>query len=73
MKDGMEPQTDDKTGNEPAQGPWVPYGDASKGRASTREVITPISKNSELMEQEGPLILPVKSLDTGVINVRTTV
>ncbi|UZJ52312.1 hypothetical protein CBS101457_001632 [Exobasidium rhododendri] len=67
MKDGEEPQTDDKSGDEPSQGPWVPFKELHGRRASGQTDEN--AKSQERSEDGEPLVLPVKSLDTGVINL----
>lgn len=86
MKPGKAPETDDKLGSEPSQGPWMPFDEdtAASVAATTAgrdpETSTPQSAESaeslrarprrqEPKEDDDSLILPVKSLDTGVINL----
>jgi mitotic spindle assembly checkpoint protein MAD2B len=78
MKDDMTPQSEDKGGNEPSQGSWVPFNDqqvsSTTARTSSKTspalAAIPAEKVvTEADEDDGPLILPVKSLDTGVINM----
>jgi hypothetical protein len=57
---------------EPAQGPWVPYDEVPFGKSRLSGEANG-SKNSEVSGQDEPLILPVKSLDTGVINVSSSI
>lgn len=76
MKDGLDPQTDDKSGNEPAQGQWVPFEEQeetsrSKGTETVSELraVPKEGSSKEVNDADGPFLLPVKSLDTGVINL----
>lgn len=65
---------------EPSQGPWVPFeesprrqmtsSDESQRSAEAIAAVPRQQKDHNDDQQDGPLILPVKSLDTGVINVR---
>ncbi|CEH15748.1 Mitotic spindle checkpoint protein [Ceraceosorus bombacis] len=95
-KEGRVPETDDKSGNEPREGPWVPFDDGplqlsnptassvsdsqsvddrQQSHASSPIHARPAGRRSDnandasVSEQDQPSILPVKSLDTGVINL----
>lgn len=89
MKEGCEPQSSDSKGNEPSQGPWVPYREGDGGKMTVGKQsgdgssdgerpnylranpAWPKSSNgSDGTDQlDDAQIVPIKSLDTGVINL----
>lgn len=84
MKEGCQPQTDDAKGNEPAQGAWVPFDegrfvgtevneDNNNNQSSSNESGSRPSylraKRLTKDSDDDVQIVPVKSLDTGVINL----
>ena len=83
MKEGHQPQTDDAKGNEPAQGAWVPFDEGRYvGTEANEEENNQSSSNDSGSRpsylrakrlakdsEDDVQIVPVKSLDTGVINL----
>lgn len=82
MKEGCQPHTDDAKGNEPAQGAWVPFDENRLNGTNEIEENNQSSSNESGSRpsylrakrlardfEEDVQIVPVKSLDTGVINL----
>ncbi|PWN35830.1 DNA-binding protein [Meira miltonrushii] len=82
MKEGCQPHTDDAKGNEPAQGAWVPFDESRHLGAESNEDNNQSSSNESGSRpsylrakrlakdsEDDVQIVPVKSLDTGVINL----